>query len=103
MKVKVAHIIAKDAEGRTLRPAEAVYPADYEVVAEVEIDYGEVFAIVLDAVYNTTQHINDDWCTFDAVTMLVERPCRSTSHGDVLIEEDGTKWFCDRIGWKEIK
>ena len=71
-----------------------VFPTDYEKVALIEAeDIGDTFRI--------TNHIEHDWTTNPEVIKVYGR-CRSTSVGDVMVNEDGTKFYCDMVGWKEI-
>lgn len=63
-------------------------------VANVECDrHGEVFRL--------TNHIDDDWGNNKGVEALVERR-RSTSVGDVVVGEDGTRYRCEMMGWTEF-
>ena len=68
------------------------FPADYELVAEVDTDNVE-FA------YRQTNHIDRPWWENHGVTTL--KQVRSTSVGDV-IEVNGKLWLCEMAGWSEI-
>jgi hypothetical protein len=75
------------------------FPADYKLVADVE-------AGTLEEAFALTQHIDQNWAKNPGVhpghDALVGE-CRSTSVGDVIVDEDGRVWRCELIGWSEFK
>lgn len=67
---------------------------DYKLVAEVECDaLGETFEL--------TNHIHQEWWKNDGVKLINES--RSTSVGDVVVDENGTVYLCESVGWKETE
>ena len=60
----------------------------------------DVDAPGLDKVFELTNHINSSWYENSGVTCLVEG--RSTSTGDVIVREDGAKFFCAPFGWQQF-
>lgn len=71
------------------------FPAEYEKVAEVECED-------LEDVFRVTNHINHNWTLNPQVTMYKAGGVRSTSVGDVVVDEHGKVFLCDMAGWKEI-
>ena len=58
----------------------------------------------LDGVYHKTNHLQKDWTTNSGVTPMNGRTgqnTRSTSVGDVVVDESGTAWYCDIVGWEK--
>jgi len=91
MKYKVYHAI-NPTFGFGKKPE---FPSEYKLVATVECaDLEDVFRI--------TNHIDEDWTKNPEVTELFHNRPRSTSVGDVVIDEDGYHFYCDQVGWKEI-
>lgn len=73
-----------------------VFPDEYSLVATVDSEN-------LDKVFTLTNTIDHPWWNNEGVTKeFVGEGCRSTSVGDVVIREDGTKYICESIGWSEI-
>lgn len=95
MKYKVYH--AHDIGSILNKVPESFCPDDYMLVAEVEcLDDEDVF--------RATNHINSDWTLNPEVTHR-PRPldrCRSTSVGDVIINEDGVALYCAGCGWETL-
>ena len=75
------------------------YPAfnldNYEEVAVVDVrDVDDVFAV--------TNHRESDWTTNKEVISSNSR-CRSTSVGDVVVDNDyGRAWRCMPHGWETV-
>ncbi|MCA8228313.1 hypothetical protein [Burkholderia vietnamiensis] len=68
----------------------------YRFVAEVK-------AKDLEDVFETTNTINKPWWTNHGVDRKFVGPgCRSTSVGDIVVDEAGTGHFCAPMGWKEV-
>jgi hypothetical protein len=64
----------------------------FELVAEVECDHhADTFRL--------TNHIEHDWTTNPEVKAL-KTQVRSTSVGDVVVAEDGTRYLCKGAGWE---
>lgn len=71
------------------------WPDGYQAVAEVE-------GTCLDDVFLRTNSNDTPWWENIGVKLLAENP-RSTSVGDVVIDERGRVFLCDVIGWQEIR
>lgn len=67
---------------------------DYKMVATVECgSLGEVFRL--------TNHINHSWTENEGVFAVSEK-VRSTSVGDVVIDEGGNLFVCASCGWEQL-
>lgn len=68
------------------------YADDYDLVAEVECDaLGETFGL--------TNHIDYEWWENEGVTLFKES--RSTSVGDVVVDENDDVHICASVGWEK--
>lgn len=75
------------------------FPKEYRHVATVS----DSTVKTLDDVFRLTNHINKPWQCNVEVTLHLKKPLhRSTSVGDVVVDQDGQRWFCDTFGWKKI-
>jgi len=70
------------------------WPADYELVATVKTDD-------LEKAFELTNHINSIWMQNPDVTAEPGQH-RSTSVGDVMVDESARTWQCGDFGWREI-
>lgn len=70
------------------------WPDDFDLVAQVDTDD-------LDAVFELTNHISDDWTKNPGVRAIAKHP-RSTSVGDVVVNSQENVFICLPVGWKEI-
>lgn len=68
---------------------------DYEHVANVHV-------LALGDTFQFTNHIDKPWTEHLNVEALKENP-RSTSVGDVVVDESGKVWLCASVGWEEVK
>ena len=75
--------------------ADAEFPQDYDMVAEVQADD-------LEEGFRLTNTIDSPWWEQDGVQLFVKPPLRSTSAGDVLVLE-GVAWRCRMAGWARIQ
>jgi hypothetical protein len=72
------------------------FPLGYEKVAVVECDTPE-------EAYHVTNHIWQDWTgNKEVVGLFVKSQVRSTSVGDVIVDGDGRKFYCQMAGWLEL-
>jgi hypothetical protein len=78
-----------------LRKETPKFPEDYTKVAEVETSN-------LDEAYELTNNINSSWVINTKVKTELQA-ARSTSYGDVIEDNEGKFWFCEMMGWKELK
>ena len=71
----------------------------YRLVAELEIPEMPL-SEAMDFVFQLTNHIDSDWTKGNQV-VRAQKPCRSTSVGDVIrLENDPNYWLCCNVGWK---
>lgn len=87
MQLKVYH--AREPSFRDDEPQE-FNDANFELVAEVECG-------ALEDVFYLTNHVDHAWWENEGVTCV--KQSRSTSVGDVVVTEDGTKFLCRGTGW----
>lgn len=87
MKYKVYHKIDPDFQPTV--PTN--FPDGFDMVAEVVTEEG------LEDVFRVTNHIDDSWWKNPEVK--VHKKVRSTSVGDVVVDETGTKHLCSLAGW----
>ncbi len=75
------------------------FPKEYKHVATV---FGTTVN-GLEDVFRLTNHIDKPWqCNVEIILHPKGSHPRSTSVGDVVVDQDGKRWFCDLAGWKEI-
>lgn len=70
------------------------FPEEYRPVAIVDCDN-------LEDVFRVTNHIEEDWRKNKEVLETIGDRFRSTSTGDVVVDDKGTPWYCAMIGWKK--
>lgn len=70
------------------------FPEEYTLVAIVETND-------VDEAYKMTQHLGLNWGENPKVTLI--NPSRSSTYGDVFVNDDGVEWFCDLYGWIRVK
>jgi len=70
------------------------YPDDYQKVAEVECEN-------LEEVFRVTNHIDRSWTENPEVKWHAEQ-VRSTSVGDIVVDEKNNIFSCENIGWVQI-
>ena len=83
--------------GGFLFPEELEFPQDYIAVADIEADdYVAVFYL--------TQNMIDPWVLNPCVLRVHVPPStvRSTSVGDVVIDEEGNLFRCMPLGWRQL-
>jgi hypothetical protein len=88
---KVMAVVGTSEEG-VLRLTDAVEET-HKLVAVVS-------APDLEAVFTLTNSIDDVWWKNPGVE-VIERS-RSTSVGDVVEDENGARWLCEGIGWRQL-
>jgi len=90
MKYKVYHVNAPN-----FQPTIPIdFPNEFTKVAEVVCEN-------LEEVFRVTNTINTPWWKNPEVKC--HRKTRSTSVGDVVVDENNNHYLCDRAGWKEFK
>ena len=91
-KTKVFHAVPF--RSRLVGDPWALFPEDYQLVAEVNTDN-------VDEAYYRTNDLGEGWWLDERVTAHVA-PCRSTSVGDVLVLPDGKALRVCRLGYRRI-
>lgn len=87
--IQVFHAI-KPTFGLSYLP-EPKFPADFELVAEVDTDN-------LDEAFRLTNHIDQSWYENEDVKTI--KKSRSTSVGDVIVVS-GSAYRCKSLGWEK--
>ncbi|MBW3243658.1 hypothetical protein KUV57_13380 [Epibacterium sp. DP7N7-1] len=89
--------ITKDAryEALTGNVDAAVRMGIYSEVAHIEAE-------TIDRVFPLSNHIESDWTRGDAIRAAAV-PARSTSMGDIVMDEDGALFSCAMVGWKPLE
>lgn len=66
---------------------------------------GEIECAGLEELFRITNHIHGPWTVNREIARLdyPAHKCRSTSVGDVAIDETGQMWRCEMVGWKEFE
>lgn len=72
----------------------AVRMGIYSEVAHVE-------APTIHDVFPLTNHIESDWTEGEAIRALAGQ-ARSTSMGDIVMDEDGALFSCAMVGWQPL-
>jgi hypothetical protein len=67
---------------------------NFKLIAEVD-------SLDLDDIFKLTNHIDHDWTENSEVSLIVNKPLRSTSIGDVVVIED-KHFLVELFGWKEV-
>lgn len=91
MKFEVYHAV-KPNFGMGDRPD---FPSGYKKVAIVQADG-------IEDVFRITNHIDEDWTTNPEVQETFGERFRSTSVGDIVVDESGVRHYCDMIGWEVV-
>jgi len=73
----------------------AAWPADFTQVATVRGNS-------LDDAFRLTNHIDTPWTQNEDVTACVKQPVRSTSVGDVIVDEAGAAHVVASFGFKQF-
>ena len=72
-------------------------------VAFVNVDKTWSVKKKLEKAFMLTNTIEDAWYTSDEIIYIgPESSCRSTSVGDMVRFENGTKFKCEDTGWSEV-
>ena len=73
------------------------------VVAFVELDKTLSDEDKCEKAFMLTNSIEDGWWNNEGVEYIGPKPsCRSTSRGDQVLLENGTKYNCAMVGWEKI-
>ncbi len=74
---------------------DAEFPEDFSLVAIIAAED-------LEGVWKATNSIESPWTENIECYDVFGGSHRSTSVGDVVVDEEGTTFLCDIVGWKEI-
>ena len=91
MKFSVFHKIETDFWDTDPDPVN--FPKGFEEVATVD-------TADINGVFRLTNHIDCEWWNNVEVTLVKES--RSTSVGDVVVDAEGNRFLCDKIGWSKF-
>jgi hypothetical protein len=91
MKLQVFH----DKKSNWGRPHNEFCEDNFDLVAEVELPADQ-----FQRVFEVTNHIDRAWWENPEVTCIKES--RSTSVGDVVVDEDGKRFRCESSGWSQF-
>ena len=88
----------------TVAVIHSAYEESPRTVALVNVDKSWSVKKKLEKAFMLTNSVEDAWYTSDNVEYIgPEKSCRSTSVGDMVRLEDGTKFKCESTGWSEWK
>jgi len=91
--MKVFHL--KDGKFPTLNTSGLQFPEDYELAAEVEAEDLEV-------AFFLTNSIDHSWHKNEGAKPT-GASARSTSTGDVVVDDNDKAWMCEMVGWRELE
>ena len=87
----------------TVAVIHSAYEDSPRTVAFVNVDKTWSVKKKLEKAFMLTNTIEDAWYTSDEIIYIgPESSCRSTSVGDMVRLEDGTKFKCENTGWVEV-
>ena len=71
------------------------FPKEYRHIATVNCKD-------LDDVFRVTNHVDRPWQNNPQIKIHYNITPRSTSVGDVVVDQDGKQWRVESVGWKHI-
>ena len=87
----------------TIAVIHSAYEDSPRTVALVNVEKTLPTKKKLERAYMLTNSIDDAWYKSDEVEYIgPDKACRSTSVGDIVRLEDGTKFKCGDTGWSEV-
>ena len=87
----------------TVAVIHSAYEDSPRTVAVVNVDKTWSVKKKLEKAFMLTNTIEDAWYTSDEIIYIgPESSCRSTSVGDMVRFENGTKFKCEDTGWSEV-
>ena len=72
-----------------------IFPQDYKKVADVKANN-------IDDVYSSTNSFEEFWGNNENVTVFGDKKYRSTSMGDIIVDENNNVFRCAFIGWDNL-
>ena len=79
----------------TLETGKLSFPDQYVLAAEVKAE-------TLEQAFEVTNHITHDWRENEEVVSTTGLSRRSTSVGDVVVDNDGQPWLCEMADWTKL-
>ena len=87
----------------TVAVIHSAYEDSPRTVAFVNVDKTWSVKKKLEKAFMLTNSVEDAWYTGDEIEYIgPESSCRSTSVGDMVRFENGTKFKCEDTGWSEV-
>ena len=87
----------------TVAVIHSAYEDSPRTVALVNVDKSWHTKKKLEKAFMLTNSVEDAWYTGDEIEYIgPESSCRSTSVGDMVRFENGTKFKCEDTGWSEV-
>lgn len=71
------------------------FPKEYRHIATVRCKN-------LDDVFRVTNHVDRPWHENPDIKMVWKEVPRSTSVGDIVVDQDGNQWRVESVGWKHL-
>lgn len=105
---RVFHLVPGDKWRGNDRLADSVMAAvtkggvDGVIAAGLYREVAHVDCGGIDSVFPATNHIDHDWTTNDSVLAHADN-CRSTSVGDLVLDEAGELHVCASKGWRQLE
>lgn len=86
---------------RDSKAAKTLFLAPLSGMAYIEVAEVAGAALTLEDVFRLTSHIATDWTTNTEV-VAKRRDVRSTSVGDIVVDQEGNGWLCSAFGWEAL-
>ena len=95
--------LLKNFKYETVAVIHSAFEDSPRTVALVNVDKTWSVKKKLEKAFMLTNTIEDAWYTSDEIIYIgPESSCRSTSVGDMVRFENGTKFKCEDTGWSEV-
>ena len=102
-KEALSKALLKNLYTETVAVIHSAYEDSPRTVAFVNVDKTWSVKKKLEKAFMLTNTIEDAWYTSDEIIYIgPESSCRSTSVGDMVRFENGTKFKCEDTGWSEV-
>ena len=102
-KEALSKALLRNFRTETVAVIHSAYEDSPRTVALVNVDKTWSTKKKLEKAFMLTNSVEDAWYTSDNVEYIgPEESCRSTSVGDMVRLEDGTKFKCESTGWTEV-
>ena len=102
-KEALSKALLKNLYTETVAVIHSAYEDSPRTVAFVNVDKTWSVKKKLEKAFMLTNSVEDAWYTSEEVVYIgPESSCRSTSVGDMVRFENGTKFKCEDTGWSEL-